>query len=134
MEIIVVLIIIGVLACIALPSLFNWINRSKAYEAINKLGYLKMNLELCLQGASSSCTALQEDIKNNNSKDWIFTYGKNYNSLSTDVNLDGLVATAQFASGTVQLKKTNTIAGTLEAYTYSSKYECIGTGIFQGVC
>ena len=48
-EIIVVLIIVGVLAAIALPSLFANITKSKAAEALASMGAMKSNLEACGQ-------------------------------------------------------------------------------------
>ena len=47
-EIIVVLIIFGVLAAMALSSYFSWIEKSKAAEQIIKLKTLKDQIEACL--------------------------------------------------------------------------------------
>ena len=48
-EIIVVLIILGVLAQIAIPSYFSWVERSKAYEAMAALKTFQNQVEACLQ-------------------------------------------------------------------------------------
>ena len=48
-EIIVVLIILGILASIALSNLFSWIKKSKAAEAFISLKQVRNELELCLQ-------------------------------------------------------------------------------------
>src|ERR1035438_4417633 len=47
-EIIVVLIIVGILAAIALPSLFSNVNKSKAQAAFAAFETYKINLEVCL--------------------------------------------------------------------------------------
>src|SRR5438105_1820544 len=52
-EIIVVLIILGVLAAIALPNLFGNINRSRAAEAMASISTYKTQVEGCLQAANS---------------------------------------------------------------------------------
>ena len=46
-EIIVVLIIIGVLACIAMPNLFTNIQKSKGAEAVASFGAMKASVEAC---------------------------------------------------------------------------------------
>ena len=46
-EIIVVLIIVGVLAAIALPNLFSNIAKSRGAEAIASMGPLKASMEAC---------------------------------------------------------------------------------------
>ena len=48
-EIIVVLIIVGVLATLALANLFSWIERSRAAEAISNLRVWSYHLETCAQ-------------------------------------------------------------------------------------
>ena len=59
-EIIVVLIIVGILASIALPSLFKNVARSRAAEALAGLSTYKSQTEGCVQGhfssAGTSCT------------------------------------------------------------------------------
>ena len=47
-EIIVVLIILGALAMLAVPSYFSWITKSKAAEALVALGNYKNQIEPCL--------------------------------------------------------------------------------------
>jgi len=46
-EIIIVLIIVGVLAAVALPNLYSNIARSKAAEAIASFGSMKAQMEAC---------------------------------------------------------------------------------------
>ena len=47
-EIVVVLIIVGILAAIAIPNLFSNINRSRGEEALAKLDSVKATYESCL--------------------------------------------------------------------------------------
>src|SRR3982751_6922453 len=56
-EIIVVLIIVGVLAAIALPNLFSNVNRSRGAEARASLGTIKSHVEGCLQSPGVNFTA-----------------------------------------------------------------------------
>jgi type IV pilus assembly protein PilA len=49
-EIIVVLIIVGILAAIALPNLFSNVQKSQAAEGIAALGPLKSQVEGCIMG------------------------------------------------------------------------------------
>lgn len=62
-EIIVVLIIVGILAAIALPNLFQNVTKSRSAEALTNLSVIKSQLEGCLQGHTSTagnagvCTA-----------------------------------------------------------------------------
>ena len=53
-EIIVVLIIVGILAAIALPNLFKNVAKSKSAEALTTISALKSEVEACLQGHTSS--------------------------------------------------------------------------------
>ena len=65
-EIIVVLIIVGILAAIALPNLFQNIARSKAAEALGAISGDKVMLEGCVQGHTTTivtnCTMAQLGI------------------------------------------------------------------------
>jgi len=60
-EIIVVLIIVGILAAIALPNLFRNITKSRAAEAISTIGGYRATMEACIakHGGSgdNNCTA-----------------------------------------------------------------------------
>ena len=56
-EIIVVLIIVGILAAIALPNLFQNVAKSKAEEALGALSGYKTEVEGCLSGFPSLSTS-----------------------------------------------------------------------------
>lgn len=48
LEILVVIIIVGVLASVAMPTLFRNVKRSQATEALNTLGLIKRGIEACM--------------------------------------------------------------------------------------
>ncbi len=48
LEIIVVIIIVGVLASLALPRLFNTIERARSTEAFTSIGVIRKSVERCL--------------------------------------------------------------------------------------
>ena len=62
-EIVVVLIILGVLAAIALPSLFAQIERHRAQEAINTLNFVRSAIETCGITNSNDFTNCQDWAK-----------------------------------------------------------------------
>ena len=47
LEILVVIIIVGVLAAVAMPTLFRNVERSRASEALNTLGVVKRQMDGC---------------------------------------------------------------------------------------
>ena len=47
LEILVVIIIVGVLASVAMPTLFKNVERSRATEALNTLGIMKRSMDGC---------------------------------------------------------------------------------------
>ena len=124
-EIIVVLIIIGVLASIALPNLFKNVAKSQAAEGIAALGVVKSDVEGCLMGhpgtEGSSCSGLSFVSTAH------FTYGfgtapsngnpYNYTILAVASTATGLTA------GTVTLTK-----GTNGGLT------CMANSVYLGVC
>ncbi|MBN1869622.1 MAG: prepilin-type N-terminal cleavage/methylation domain-containing protein [Candidatus Omnitrophica bacterium] len=54
LEIIIVIIIVGVLASLALPRLFNTINYSRSTEALNAIGVLKRGADLCAMAVEAT--------------------------------------------------------------------------------
>ena len=54
MEIIIVIIIVGVLASLALPKFFNTIDYSKSTEALTALGVVKRAIDLCGMQANNA--------------------------------------------------------------------------------
>ena len=57
LEVIVVIIILGVLATVALPRLFSNIEFSRSAEALNAMGVLRQSIERCglIQGSYATC-------------------------------------------------------------------------------
>ena len=62
LEIIVVVIIIGVLASLALPKFFATVEFSRSSEALQNLGAIKQSVQRCLlmKGAATSCDTVNE--------------------------------------------------------------------------
>ncbi len=124
-EIIVVLIIIGVLAAIALPNLFTNVAKSQAGEAIASLGVEKSDVEGCLAGhpgtEGTSCATIPVTTTAH------FTYGfgtapsngnpYNYTILAVASTATGLTA------GTVTLTKGS-----------NGGLTCMANSVYLGVC
>jgi type IV pilus assembly protein PilE len=58
LEILIVIIIVGVLAAVALPSLFKTIEQSRATEALHAAGIIIRSIQVCsaqFQGDTSNC-------------------------------------------------------------------------------
>ena len=58
LEILVVIIIVGVLASVAMPLLFQNVERSRASEALNTLGVIRRGIETCgsqFNGNGANC-------------------------------------------------------------------------------
>jgi type IV pilus assembly protein PilA len=123
-EIIVVLIIVGILAAIALPNLFSNVARSEGGEAVAALGSDKSQVEGCVMShpgsESANCAATPVPPTAH------FTYvlaglvngstGGNYTMTATNV--------VGAPTGTVILTKN----------TANSSLACSGTGSYAGVC
>ncbi|MBF0484044.1 MAG: prepilin-type N-terminal cleavage/methylation domain-containing protein [Candidatus Omnitrophica bacterium] len=64
LEIIIVVIILGVLASLALPKLFGTVEFSRASESLNVMGSLRDSLGRCIlsTGASASCSTSELDM------------------------------------------------------------------------
>jgi len=120
-EIIVVLIIVGVLAAIALPNLFSNVARSQGGEAVAALGADHSVTEGCVMGHPGSELALCNQAIAQTSH---FTYAiaglLNGSSGGNYV----MTATATAGNGTVTLTKN----------TASASLICAGTVSYVGVC
>jgi len=129
-EIIVVLIIVGVLAAIALPSLFTNIKKARGGEAMASLGAYKSIVEGCLQGHVGS-----EHLCNNaalgaslvSTANFTYTESPTQPTDSTaayvlQANAGG---TNGLLPGTDYITLSRTTAGVIT---------CTGFGAFQGIC
>lgn len=122
-EIIVVLIIVGILAAIALPNLFSNVARSQGGEAVAALGSDKSQVEGCIMGHAGSeladCAQAIPPTAN-------FTYG--FSTALVNGNSGGnyvLIGVNKVVAG-------NTV--TLTKNTNASSLACAGTGSYAGVC
>jgi len=125
-EIIVVLIIVGILAAIALPNLFSNVSKSRAEEALATIGTYRPTVEACISAnptlASTKCTAA---LLGNPTASTNFTYTLTAPSGSATVDY-GVVATGQAA-----LASTDTI--TISRNT-AGVMSCVGAGKLLGAC
>ena len=132
-EIIVVMIIVGILAAIALPSLFGNVARSKSEEATASMSSYKTQIEGCLQGhpttPTTSCAGLTLTSTTN------FTYslaGLPADAAGDTYASDNYTITADptpVAGG--GLPATNNITLTRGA---GGVFTCAGIGTYAGVC
>lgn len=94
LEIIIVIIIVGVLASLALPRFFDTVEYSRSTEALANLNAIKNAYERCmmLQGVAATCENLDNlDISNpNNPTNRLFDYSF---TSATDINSYTIVAT-----------------------------------------
>ncbi len=122
-EIVVVLIIVGILAAIALPNLFNNVNRSRGSEAIAALGPDKDMVEGCIMGHPgselASCAVTFTPTAH-------FTYWFS----------QALVNASSGGNYSIQAVNTTTAANTvtLSKATVNSALTCAGAGNYVGVC
>jgi prepilin-type N-terminal cleavage/methylation domain-containing protein len=124
-EIIVVLIIVGVLASIALPNLFSNVTKSKGAEALAAMSAYKSLTEGCVQshqptaGVSCLWTALGFSSASGN---FLYTF---LTAPSSGSYLYTIQATSKTsASDTVMLFRD----------TATGQYTCDGNGNFSGIC
>jgi len=138
-EIIVVLIIVGILAAIALPSLFSNVNKSHAQEAFSQFESYKVAMDTCLNtyvGAEAACAtggahavALPSSAAPSN-----FTYTQDPAAVTVASNGTGISA----AVPGISAKYTNGVAADAIVLTRSSTGTWADTGactgMFAGVC
>lgn len=132
MEIIVVMIILGIVAAIALPNVFGQIERNRAQEAVSNMSAIRQQVDSCIAangGSSFGCSFTTTDSPN---YDYVIagldatgaTTGGATITATRDKNTGGAVAPTP-ATGT-----TNTVVLTRA----SGAWSCAGTGVYSGVC
>jgi len=125
-EIIVVLIIVGILAAIALPSLFKNVAKSRAAEALAGLSTYKAQTEGCVQAhyttAAASCawSALNLALTSGN-----FNYSFALAPANSLYTYSIQAVNSAYASDAITLSR-NGVA--------TSGYTCTGGGNFVGSC
>ena len=129
-EIIVVLVIIGILAAVGVPSIFKNVKRSKAAEALTTLNTAKDQVEACLQDAAEWGTALEPEqclISIPSTTHWSFSVAVDNNyGYALDIRAQYIGGSAgdliQLHRGTGQVQEADT-------------WLCDGgQGDFNGVC
>jgi type IV pilus assembly protein PilA len=117
-EIIVVLIILGVLAAIALPNLFGNIAKSRGAEALASLSPAKGNVEGCLAaqgfGSMTNCTSLAFQASPN----FTYTLATGARTITATTGLNG--------GGTIQLTRSD--------LTSTGTWTCSSAGAMSGIC
>ena len=131
-EIIVVLIIVGILASIALPNLFGNVLKSRAAEALATISSWRPNMEACLQeyaGSEAKCAAGGTNAIAVPTASPCFTY-----TISTAPVTGQVMSYAVKATGAAcGLAAADTVTITHPAGA-ASALTCVGAGALQGVC
>lgn len=124
LEIIIVLIIIGVLASLALPKFFSTVEYSRSAEALRLIGSTRESLQRCylMQRDYDNCTLANIDFDPTETDNPHFTYTK------VDGGVNGFTITAT----------RNTLDGGTAGDTINFSYASgvvtrTGTGAFAGV-
>ncbi len=127
-EIIVVLIIVGILAAIALPNLFSNVAKSRAAEALAAMSSFKAVTEGCIQGHTqtivTSCgtAALLNIVSSAN-----FTY-----TLSTAPSQAALASVTYAIQAKNNPNGSDTVTMTKDNAT--NLFTCVGAGNFVNAC
>lgn len=123
LEIIIVIIIVGVLASLALPRFFSTVEFSKSTEALSSLSSIRQSMERCYLGAGgtyASCNINTLDLENPGLVPGArFSYAIvgvptaiSYVLTATRVSVDGGTA-----GDTITLTQTGTVNGTTRSGT-----------------
>ncbi len=130
LEIVVVMIIVGVLAAIALPNLFANVERQRAQEAITTIGVIRNAVETCLVSAPAVGNCTFSAIGVSAPPGALFTY--------TITGLGGAVTSSSDTAVYTILATRNTIQGGAATSTISLTRSNAGVvkgaaGAFVGV-
>lgn len=127
-EVIVVLIILGVLAAVALPSYFSWINRSQASQALTVLRQQSLEIQACLMahpeyavcpfGVPTPGCLISPPADSH----WFYNIGCGNNPGFVLT----LIAQNLAFNGTIQLA--------VPGYVSPGQPPCFGTNLYSGVC
>jgi len=140
MEIIVVLVILGILAAIAVPNLFSWIKVSHAQEAFGTMSSFSPSVEACIAAHPSDdniCRGLPQPVASLN---FVYGYYQTYAAFEHtypnwyfEACLPDEVLPSQCIPGGSQ---TNYIQFFVDYFNPPGQMTttCKGFGIFKGVC
>jgi len=131
-EIIVVLIIVGILAAIALPNLFSNVSKVRAEEALATIGTYRPTIETCIVKASGVLenTTCTPGKLGNPTASTNFTYVLTAPANATDTGYK-LVATGRAALASTD---TVTITRASSAWPAFGAISCAGAGKLLGAC
>ena len=144
-EIIVVLVILGILAALALQNYFDWIKRAKVAEAIVELKALKDRVEPCVLSKTNPIDQMLclQNIANNGSSE-NFTYEALYNpanpmnyvinavSVNSDPAGEGSAAACEGSMQTGWLIGDERSGVTL-CRKLNGTFQIIGFGLYKGI-
>ncbi len=137
-EIIVVLIILGVLAAIALPNLFQNVARSKGAEAIATFSSMKAPLEACGQKNSNSWAACSTTTLGPTGNFYYELAGTNASGVCGSPGYGTSATNYGSANGWCLRASQGGTADTANNIVLSrdtnGKITCTGSGTFAGVC
>ena len=123
-EIIVVLIIVGILAAIALPNLFSNVSKSRAEEALATIGTYRPTIEACESGnpttAVTNCTAAK---LGNPTSSTNFSYALTAPASTYDYSIKASGQGALTTADTITIARTN-----------AQVISCVGAGALLGAC
>jgi len=123
-EIIVVLIIVGILAAVALPNLFSNITKSQSAEAIAGLGPLKSTIEGCAMGHPGTESTACSGITQAGSPNFTYAFGTSLVNGSSGGNYTLVATNKTTPANTITLTK-NSSTGALS---------CTGASAYLGAC
>ena len=131
LEIIVVVVILGILAALALPNLFSQIRRQRAQEALNTFTIIRSSIEACGvangYNFSTNCNSWDSINMTDPSANSKFTYTAFSNLTDSSGRNQGtyILKAAFYGSATDYLQDVRGNDGVIT---------CAGNGIFQGFC
>jgi prepilin-type N-terminal cleavage/methylation domain-containing protein len=139
-EIIVVLIIVGILAAIALPNMFSNVNKSKAQDAFAQFESYKPAVEVCFNrqiGHEVNCLANANVTQPTSTSNFNFTYASTGNlSGGGGTNPAGAsnVAVTNLVSAQLNGSSNTSDVITLSRLSNGAYSVNCGAGAFNGVC
>ena len=131
-EIIVVLIIVGILAAIALPNLFSNVQKSRAEEALATISSYRPTIEACIvksAGTNDKVACNQANLGAPNSS-VNFNYALTPPANASDTGYQ-IVASGQAA---LVAADTITVARAAAAWPAMGALSCVGASALLGAC
>jgi len=131
-EILIVMIIVGILAAIALPNLFKNVAKSHGEEAVSTIGSFRPTVEACItkQGGASdnSCDSTNLGLPFPSS---YFSYSFSGPASSTDT---AYTLTATGTASPMGATDQITMGRTANTYPSENVMTCTGAGQLAGAC